>query len=80
MANQLLGATELGLVYGLMVLGVYITFRILKIPDLTVDGSVVLGMSVTAVVTNHGFPILALFLAALAGMAAGTVTGFWQAY
>ena len=54
MANQLLGATELGLVYGLMVLGVYITFRILKIPDLTVDGSVVLGMSVTAVVTNHG--------------------------
>ena len=78
MANQLLGATELGLVYGLMVLGVYITFRILKIPDLTVDGSVVLGMSVTAVVTNHGFPILALFLAALAGMAAGTVTGFLQ--
>ena len=78
MANQLLGATELGLVYGLMVLGVYITFRILKIPDLTVDGSVVLGMSVTAVVTNHGFPILALLLAALAGMAAGTVTGFLQ--
>ena len=40
MVNQIIGAVELGLVYGLMVLGVFITFRILKIPDLTVDGSV----------------------------------------
>lgn len=78
MVNQLLGATELGLVYGLMVLGVFITFRILKIPDLTVDGSVVLGMSVTAVVSNMGHPVLALLLAVLAGMAAGTVTGLLQ--
>ena len=45
MTNQILGAVELGLVYGLMVLGVYITFRILKIPDLTVDGSITLGMA-----------------------------------
>ncbi|MDO5425440.1 MAG: ABC transporter permease [Eubacteriales bacterium] len=78
MTNQLLGATELGLVYGLMVLGVFITFRILKIPDLTVDGSVVLGMSVTAMISNLGHPFLALFAAVLAGMAAGTVTGFLQ--
>lgn len=78
MTNQLLGAIELGLVYGLMVLGVYITFRILKIPDLTVDGSIILGMSVAGMVTNAGHPIFALFAAALCGMAAGLVTGLLQ--
>ncbi len=78
MTNQLIGAIELGLVYGLMVLGVYITFRILKIPDLTVDGTIILGMSVSGFVTNLGHPILALLAAALAGMAAGLVTGLLQ--
>lgn len=78
MTNQLLGAIELGLVYGLMVLGVFITFRILKIPDLTVDGSIILGMSSCAVVTNAGHPILSLIVAAISGMAAGTVTGVLQ--
>ena len=78
MTNQLLGAIELGLVYGLMVLGVFITFRILKIPDLTVDGSIILGMSSCAVVTNAGHPILGLIVAAISGMAAGTVTGVLQ--
>lgn len=78
MINQLLGAIELGLVYGLMVLGVYITFRILKIPDLTVDGSITLGMAVCAMVTNAGHPFLALILAILAGAAAGSLTAFFQ--
>ena len=68
MINQLLGAIELGLVYGLMVLGVYITFRILKIPDLTVDGSITLGMAVCAMITNAGHPFLAMVVALLAGM------------
>ena len=56
MTNQILGAVELGLVYGLMVLGVFITFRILKIPDLTVDGSITLGMAISAMVINTGRP------------------------
>lgn len=81
MTNQILGAVELGLVYGLMVLGVYITFRILKIPDLTVDGSITLGMAISAMVINTGqpwAPFAALLLAMLAGAAAGSVTAFFQ--
>jgi putative ABC transport system permease protein len=69
---------ELGLVYGLMVLGVYITFRILKIPDLTVDGSITLGMACCAMITNAGHPFLALLVALLAGACAGSVTAFFQ--
>lgn len=78
MLNSISGAVLTGLVYGLMVLGVYITFRILKIPDLTVDGSIVLGMSVCAVLTNAGHPFLALLLATGCGAIAGLVTGVLQ--
>lgn len=78
MLNSISGAVLTGLVYGLMVLGVYITFRILKIPDLTVDGSIVLGMSVCAVLTNAGHPFLALLLATACGAIAGLVTGVLQ--
>ena len=78
MTNQILGALELGLVYGLMVLGVFITFRILKIPDLTVDGSITLGMAVCAMLTNAGHPGIALIVALIAGALAGCVTAFLQ--
>lgn len=78
MINQILGAVELGLVYGLMVLGVYITFRILKIPDLTVDGSITLGMAISAMLTNAGHPYLALVIALIAGALAGSLTAFFQ--
>ena len=78
MTNQILGALELGLVYGLMVLGVFITFRILKIPDLTVDGSITLGMAVCAMLTNVGHPGFALIVAMIAGALAGCVTAFLQ--
>lgn len=78
MTNQILGAVELGLVYGLMVLGVYITFRILKIPDLTVDGSITLGMAVSAMLTNAGHPFAALAAAVAAGACAGSITAFFQ--
>lgn len=78
MINQILGAVELGLVYGLMVLGVYITFRILKIPDLTVDGSITLGMAVSAMLTNAGHPYMALVIALIAGALAGCITAFFQ--
>jgi putative tryptophan/tyrosine transport system permease protein len=73
----LLGAVEQGLVYGIMVLGVYLTFRVLNFPDLTVDGSLPLGAAVSAVAISAGInPFLALFLALGAGFLAGMVTGF----
>jgi putative ABC transport system permease protein len=70
-----IGSLEQGLVYGIMVLGVYLTFRVLDFPDLTVDGSLPLGAAVSAVAITHGLdPFFSLVLAALAGFAAGAVT------
>ncbi len=70
-----LGAIEQGLVYGIMVIGVYLTFRILDFPDLTVDGSLPLGASISAVAISNGMnPYLSLVFALLGGFAAGTVT------
>ncbi|AGW14990.1 ABC transporter permease [Megalodesulfovibrio gigas] len=70
------GALEQGFVYGLMVLGVYITFRVLHFPDLTVDGSLPLGAAVASVcITNGWDPYLACVPAMLAGFVAGMVTG-----
>lgn len=74
----LLGALQQGLLYAVMALGVYITFRILDLPDLTVDGSFTLGMSITAVITLKGYPVLGLLAAVCLGMVAGTVTGLLQ--
>ena len=53
----LLGAVEQGFVYGIMALGVYLTFRVLDFPDLTVDGSLPLGASVSAVAITHGYKL-----------------------
>ncbi len=70
-----LGAVELGLVYGFVALGVYLSFRILDFPDLTVDGSFPLGAAVAAVMILAGVnPWLASFAAFLAGGGAGLVT------
>ncbi|NLW81083.1 MAG: ABC transporter permease [Desulfovibrionales bacterium] len=70
-----LGALEQGFLYGIMALGVYLTFRILDFPDLTVDGSLPLGASVCAVTVTSGHsPYLALTLATLAGFLAGAAT------
>ncbi len=70
-----LGAVEQGLVYGIMVVGVYLTFRILDFPDLTVDGSLPLGASISAVAITGGLnPYLSLLLALAGGFTAGAVT------
>ncbi|MBC7359628.1 MAG: ABC transporter permease [Desulfacinum sp.] len=70
-----IGAWEQGLVYGLMVLGVYLTFRVLDFPDLTVDGSLPLGAAVSGAMIVHGMdPFVSLGAAVLAGAAAGAVT------
>ena len=67
--SMLVSALSQGLLYAPMALGVFITFRILRTPDLTVDGSFVFGMTACAVVTISGHPVLALFAAgALAGL------------
>lgn len=80
MSNLLLsleGAVSQGVLWGILVLGVYITYKILNIADLTVDGSFALGGCVCAVmiVQFNMNPILALLLATLAGGLAGFVTG-----
>ena len=67
------GALEIGLIFGLVALGVLISFRILKFPDLTVDGSFPLGGAVAAVLIEAG---VNPFLATAAAMAAGAVAGF----
>ncbi len=69
------GAVELGLVYAFVALGVYLAFRVLDFPDLTVDGTFPLGAAVTAVLIMTGVnPWLAAFVAMLAGALAGLVT------
>ena len=71
-----IGSLEQGLVYGIMALGVYLTFRVLDFPDLTVDGSLPLGAAVAAVaIVNGSNPYIALIYAALAGFVAGVITG-----
>ncbi|MDA3902930.1 MAG: ABC transporter permease [Desulfuromusa sp.] len=70
------GALEQGFAYGFLVLGVYLTFRVLDFPDLTVDGSLPLGAAVSAVAITAGYnPFLSLLFALIAGFLAGTITG-----
>lgn len=67
---------EQGMIYGILALGVYITYKILDFPDLTVDGSFPLGAAITAALVTRGMnPYLTLPLAFLAGAAAGMCTG-----
>src|SRR5690625_4802963 len=73
---SLFGAIESGLIYVIMLLGVYLSFRVLDFPDLTVDGSFVTGGAVAAISIINGVPpILATVLGALAGFMAGCITG-----
>lgn len=72
----ILGVIEEGLVYAIMALGVYITYKILDFPDLSVDGTFPLGGAITAVLVLAGVnPLIALFLAFIAGALAGCITG-----
>ncbi len=74
----LIGSLQLGLLYGILALGIYISFRILSIPDLTTEGSFAFGLSVSAAITAAGYPLLAIVVAMLAGALAGSVTGLLQ--
>lgn len=76
--STLLGTLELGFIYALLAFGVYISFRILDIPDLSVDGTFITGCGAAAICTLYGHPIFGVFAALLAGALAGAVTGFLQ--
>ena len=77
--NALPGAVAQGLIWGIMAIGVYITFRILDVADLTVDGSLATGGAVCVMLIRAGLnPWLALLCATLSGMLAGLVTGLFH--
>lgn len=70
------GGATLGIIWGIMALGLYLTYRVLNYADLTVDGSLALGGAISAVYVAAGVqPILAILLATMGGMIAGFVTG-----
>ncbi|WP_207667653.1 ABC transporter permease [Lacrimispora algidixylanolytica] len=76
MMSIIFGVIEEGLVYAIMALGVYITYKILDFPDLSVDGTFPLGGAITAVLVLAGVnPLIALLLAFIAGALAGCITG-----
>ena len=71
-----LGAIESGTIYAILALGIFLSFRTLNMPDLTVDGSIVTGMAASAVIcTAGGNPFISLIGAAFAGAVAGLATG-----
>lgn len=74
--DLLITILEQGLIYGLLALGIYITYKILDFPDLTVDGSFPLGAAVTAICIKNGMnPYVTIPIAFLAGAIAGVCTG-----
>lgn len=74
---QLVGAIEIGLIYALVAVGVYITFKIIDFPDLTVDGSFTLGASVCSSMIVLNFdPYTATFCSIFVGFVAGMLTGY----
>ncbi|THE13682.1 ABC transporter permease [Bacillus timonensis] len=76
MFTALFGAFESGIIYAIMAIGVYLSFRILDFPDLTVDGSFVTGAAVSAILITNGVnPFVATLLALVAGFIAGSITG-----
>jgi len=74
----ILSALELGFIYALVALALFVSFRVLNIADMTTDGSFTLGCAVSATVAVAGHPILALPAAMLAGAAAGSITALLQ--
>ena len=77
--NALPGALAQGLIWGLMAIGVYITFKVLDLADLTVDGTMCTGGAVCLILMTHGVNVwVAMLCAFIAGMIAGAVTGLFH--
>lgn len=71
----IIGSLELGLIFSILALGLFIAFRVLDLPDLTIDGSFVTGLAYSAVWTVVGRPFLGIFMAMLMGLVFGAITG-----
>ena len=79
--NALPGAVAQGLIWGIMAVGVFITYKILDIADLTVDGSICTGMAVCAVLMTNGVNVwVAMLCSLIAGMLTGLVTGIFHTF
>ncbi|MBK5262974.1 MAG: ABC transporter permease [Peptostreptococcaceae bacterium] len=79
MVQIILGAVSLGLIWAIMTIGVYITYRLLDIADLTVEGSLAMGAAIAATSIYNGMnPYEATALALVGGMAAGLITGLFH--
>ncbi len=79
--NALPGACAQGIIWGIMAIGVYITYKILDVADLTVDGSMATGGAVCVIMMTNGYSVwVALICAFLAGMLAGLVTGIFHTF
>ena len=76
-ANAILSSLPLGIMWALATVGVFITFRVLDFPDLTVDGTLALGAAMSATLISMGYdPFLSILIAFLSGMLAGLITAF----
>lgn len=76
MPGAIFSSVEAGIIYAIMALGVYLSFRILDFPDLTVDGSFVTGAATAAILTINGYhPFIATIAALITGFLAGVLTG-----
>lgn len=73
--SVILGALELGFIFAVLAMGIFISFRILDTPDLTVDGSFTLGVAVSSILAVNGHPVLGIVMSIAAGFIAGTATG-----
>lgn len=70
-----IGSIQLGFIYSLLAIGIYITFRVMNLPDLTAEGSFTFGLVISAVFCNTGHPWWGIFGGLIAGAIAGCVTG-----
>ncbi len=76
--NEMMMSLEMGLIYGIVAMGIYLTFRIIDFPDLTCDGSFVLGAALSSVLIKMGYnPWIGLFIALIGGSIAGLATGLF---
>src|SRR5688500_1782431 len=79
--NEMMMSLEIGLIYGIIAIGICITFRITHFPDLTCDGSFVFGAAVSSILIKTGYnPWLAIIAALIAGCIAGIATGILYTY
>lgn len=79
--DELIMSLELGLIYGIVGMGIYLTFRVIDFPDLTCDGSFVLGAAISSILIKAGVdPYISLLFALMGGAAAGALTGILNSF